>query len=569
MQDTPPDFHEVLGTAYDVSSAPDQFDDLLKIAEAYFFGSAGSAEPGMFFERFKPADPRLDKRMTYLSELLHDELGVSGTRKAETFHAQLDISPRTLIVTGNTAAQKLTGQKFPCQLDDLPFDFETRSNLARHMKDIKRSAPVADQIVLTTIEEPDFRSCLALIQKPLDEGGVVRISISYIEWSGDLLNRLREAFGLTESEGEVLHGFLQQKSQKDIADRRGTSVETVKAQCKAILKKTNCPRMTDVVQLSASIAYLLRDYENGETRADLSEWKTPDRNMHLHKLASGRQLAWYSYGSGPHDVLFLHAFIQGPFFTRRFLEGIERAGIRLICPSRPGFGYTSSAPNARDFNRLVVEDALELLDALGCPKVTVLAHQGGVSHAFRIASALGSRASHMLMVDAGIPIDEQRHLDHMNVLTRLAGMACKHAPSMMAMIVNLGLPVTKKRGIEWFLRDYLKESPADLKMLSDPEILAINAWGCFHIVEQGADAWVRDGAAAMDDWEADFDSVDTHQTWLHAENCPVMALEFVQEFVKRKLDQDVIVIPGAGLNVLHHEPERVISALVAGFGGQR
>ena len=561
MNETTPDYHEVLGTAYDVSHAPDSFDDLLKIAEAYFFGEAGRSRPATFFERFRPADPKLDRRMSYLSDLLHEELGLSGTRKAKTFHAQIEINPKSLLVTGNTAAHQLMAVNFPCRLDDLPFDFETVRSLHQHLKEIRSDAKVSDQIFLTTIEEPDLRSCLALIQRPVEEGGTVRVSISYIEWSEELLQRLQEAFGLTDSEGEVLKGFLEQKAQKEIADDRGTSVETVKAQCKSILKKTNCARMTEVVQLSASIAYLLRDYDQPVAQTDLSTWKTPDQHMKLLPLKSGRQLAWYDLGTGDQVVLFVHGFIQGPFFSKAFQKGIEDNGLRFVCPSRPGFGYTSQARSSASFNQTVVDDTLELLDDLKCNRVVVLAHQGGVSHAFRIAQALGKRASQLLMVDAGVPIDENRHLEHMNTMTRLAGMACKHAPSMMSMILNLGLPVYKKRGIEWFLREFLKASPSDLAMLSDPEILSINAWGCFHIVQQGADAWVRDGAAAMHDWESDFDKVKTPQTWLHAEKCPVMALEFVQEFVSRKLGQDVVAVSDTGLNILHHAPEKILDIL--------
>ena len=562
MNKTRPDYHEVVGTAYDVSSSPDTFDDLLKIAEAYFFGEAGRAKPATFFERFRPADPKLDKRMSYLSELLHDELGLSGIRKAKTFHAQIEINPGSFVVTGNKAAFHLMGIDFPCKLDDLPFDYETVKHLQRHLKLSRTEGDVSDQIFLTTIEEPDIRSCLALVQRPAEEGGSVRVSISYIEWSKELIARLKEAFGLTDSEGEVLKGFLEQKSQKDIAEFRGTSVETVKAQCKSILKKTNCARMTEVVQLSASIAYLLRDYDQPLSGPDLSVWKTPDCHMEVMTLKSGRRLAWYEYGDGATVILFVHGFIQGPFFTEALQRLIDESNLRFICPSRPGFGYTTQARSSAEFNKTVVDDALELLDDLDVRRVIILAHQGGVGHAFRIAHSLGKRVSHMLMVDAGVPIDEDRHLEHMNTLTRLAGMACKHAPSMMSMILNLGLPVYKKRGIEWFLRDYLKTSPADLAMLSDPEILTINARGCFHIVEQGADAWVRDGAAAMDDWEADFDRVSVPQVWLHAEQCPVMALEFVEEFVSRKLGQSVITIPDTGLNVLHHAPERIIEILM-------
>lgn len=567
MESERPSYADVLSTAYDVPDEPDRFDDLLAVAHDYFFSDNERGELSPAVPRYVGHNEKLDRRMARLSQILEEELNGQASLAVETFHARLSINSTSFSVDGNPAAARLTGCVFPCLIDDLPFDHATLRRLKGHLAPRRGKDELSDRIVLAIVEEPDLRSCLALIQRPKENDSNLSVAISYIDWSDELLARLGGAFGLTSSELDVLEASLQRKSQKQIAMQRGTSLDTVKDHSKSILRKTGCTRMSDVAQLCASIAYLLRQYPQAESVQSTSEWQTPTQDMHKVPVHSGRDLAYYQYGSGKRTVLFIHGFLFGPFLPKTLLEWAKQNDVTFICPSRPGFGYTSPSSSHRDYNQTVIDDCLALAAHLDLTRVTIFAHQGGVSHAFRIAAALRPRIRNLVMINAGIPIDESLHLAHMNRITRMSGIACKHAPSLMATVLNLGMPVYRKRGVEWGLRDYFKNSPIDLTSLETPETLSLNAHGSYHIVEQGADAWVRDGAAAMADWEADFDAVSLPQTWIHAERCPIMAAHFVEAFVSRKLDQSVHIIPETGANILYHRPEAVLDILNRDFSG--
>jgi len=552
---------ELLETAYDVSEQPERFDDLMTVARRYFFEDLDSARISRSLPRNSEPKQSLDKRTAHLSRLLERELGAPTSAEANTFNAQISISPKTMLVTGNQAATKLTGCAFPCRLDQLQFDHPTLKMIEANLRPRASSQPSEDRIFLALIGEDEPRSCLALVERPVSEDGQLDIAISYIYWSEELLERLSNAFGLTKAQAKVLDGFLNHKSQKDIASERGLSVETVRDHSRAILHKANCARMIDVIQLSASIAYLLREYQQPQDRSSLDVWKTPDDNIRTLDRPNGRSLAWYEYGSGPNAVLFVHGYIQGPFFHRDFVSGLDRLGIRLICPSRPGYGYTSPSQSKSDFEDTTVSDSEALVAALGITELSILAHQGGVSHAFRIANALTDKVETILMLDAGIPIDEKRYLEHMNDFARIGAVACKHTPSVMTLLMNLGLPIWRKRGIEKFLAEYHKHSPIDLESIDDPDIMRLNAFGCFHSMEQGVDAWVNDGRSAMADWESDFDAMQGRQHWLHPKECPVMGAHFVQEFVARKLGDEVEIVPYTAFNILYQRPGVVLDFL--------
>lgn len=555
MDEHQTEYLDIVGAAYDASAEPDRFDDLLDVASSFFFKRTNSDE-----DVAASLDPALERRSLQMARMLEEDLTEKKQNDPEPFHAQLEIDPSTLTVIGNSAAQHLTGCVFPCRFDELPFDHTTRS-LFRQNFFSSQQAGAGDKIILATIEQPTVRSCLALVQRPANASGKVILSMSFIEWSDELVVRLKDAFGLTQSEAEVLTGHLRHRTRKEIAEQRGTTEETVKAQAKSILRKTGSNRMTDVVQLSASIAYLLRTYPKSGPRADLDHWHTPQEHMHVLERGGDRKLAYYKYGTGSKHILFVHAFFQGPFFSQAFLDVLARNDISLYCPSRPSFGYSSASPERGTHDQQTVDDALMLVRTERLDDITIVTHQGGVSHAFRIAAALGSKARNMVMIDAGIPIDEERHLKKMDPLTRLAGAASKHAPSIMAMMMNLGIPVYKKRGIRAFLKNYLKESPVDLATLEDPEALALCAFGCFHNSQQGSEAFVRDGASAMANWQADFDAVKCPQLWIHPDKCPVMHLEFVQEFIANNPGPKLQVIENAGVNVLYQYPEQIAQAI--------
>ncbi|MEM5517084.1 alpha/beta hydrolase [Henriciella sp. AS95] len=552
-------YFEMLGIAYEVPSETDRFDAFLNAAMAYFFnGEIDDSHLAADVPRHKGDDETLDTHGRRIGALI-EEASRREQDTSERFHAIIDISARTLLVTGNPAAAHLTGCTFPCPLDDFPLD----ADAIREIRSTLRSAEHQrqDRIILASVGETQAHPCLALIQRPKDTADMVHVSLSYIDWSEGLMNRLGEAFGLTPSETEILEGYLGNLGQKEIAHQRGRSVETVKGQSKAILRKTGCARMSDVVQLCGSIAFLIRQLPEQATPPSTESWITPTDNMQLLPRGKGRSLAWYGVGEGDKPVLFIHGYLQGPFFTRQFLQALARTNVRLIAPSRPGFGHSSPSATRADFDDTVVRDALALVNHLGIEKVSLCVHQGGASHGFRIAKALECRMGDMLVIGGGIPIDEKVHLSHMDPQTRFAAMATRHAPSIMKMVTSIGLPVYRRRGTRAFLEKQFAKSPTDLATLSDPELLKVQAQGLYHAVEQGAGAWVSDGAAAMADWTADLEAVDARQIWLQAREDSIISAEDVRSYMTGKPNVEFHILEGHGTNILHTAIEDVITAL--------
>ena len=342
---------------------------------------------------------------------------------------------------------------------------------------------------------------------------------------------------------------------------RGRSIETIKVQAKAILRKTSCSRMSDVVELSASVAYLLRQNPAQEEPSKNSKWEVPVQDMHILERPKGRQIAYYQYGKGDTPVLFIHGYLFGPFFTKDFLTSLQQENLYIIAPSRAGFGFSSPSGSRRDYNATVVSDAVALVEHLGLENIVIAAHQGGVSHAFRIAKAIEGRVKAMVMIGAGVPIDEEKHVPHMEAHSRIGAVTARHAPSVLKMMTRLSLQMYKRQGMDVFLRKFYAKAPIDLATLGDPEIFQILLQGTYHISQHGAEVWVRDGMSAMGDWAVDMAAVSCHQSWIHGAHCPVLAAHFVEEYVAVHTDFKVEVSENAGANLLYQEPDQIIRQL--------
>ncbi len=70
---------------------------------------------------------------------------------------------------------------------------------------------------------------------------------------------LDRVYGLTAAESAVCASMAEGLSNMEIADQRGVSLETVRAQTKAILRKTRCASRVELIHRALSIAPPLLD----------------------------------------------------------------------------------------------------------------------------------------------------------------------------------------------------------------------------------------------------------------------------------------------------------------------
>ena len=492
----------LLGIAYQVPLNNRSFEAFLDAAHDFFSSNlqTGSLDETTLSNRaaMSALDEHIDRLEKIFDMAMAEEKASSDD--LNTYHAVLHVSAEGAVVSGNSAAEELMNCSLPTRLENLPLDFDSRKFIQRSLT----SPSDQDRIFLANIGKDENQSYMGLVQKAKDETSTLSISLSYVHWTDNLLVRVGKALGLTQTETQVLEGYLKGKTPKQIATQRKRSQETIKAQSKNILRKVGCARIADVVQLAAGTAYMLKqmpDTAGGQLHT--LDALLEDRMETMTRC--GRTIAYYKHGDGERFIVFLHALIQGPFFSEAFKDTLGATNTTLLAPSRPSYGYTSKSPTEREFDETALKDALAVIDKHTKGPVHIVALQLGTSHAARLANALNQRAASLILINGGIP-QEKKHYAGMDRRVRFAAMSARYAPTILKMSNTLGLRAYKERGSEQFIMDRYCNSPIDKRALSSPEAMDLHVLGADHAAMQDGAPFLLDILSKHADWSADLGS---------------------------------------------------------------
>ncbi|MBY5972166.1 LuxR C-terminal-related transcriptional regulator [Ferrimonas balearica] len=90
------------------------------------------------------------------------------------------------------------------------------------------------------------------LHMPPDQPPFALVVTTLLHWPRGLGTLLRRAFGLTQAETEILRALSEARPLREIARARGRSVETVRAQIKALLAKTETRSQAELLRLVLS-----------------------------------------------------------------------------------------------------------------------------------------------------------------------------------------------------------------------------------------------------------------------------------------------------------------------------
>ena len=548
----------LLDKAYEAPFQPDNFHELMKAAHNFYFKSWHDLSTNALTEIDFEDDATLVSHLGRIEYLLRDrELenrSHASNLNRPTLVALL-IDPDTGICEGNHLASEFFGNRFPCTLKTLNVEKSSRIQL-QDMAKRAASSSFSNEICLikrNDAKEASLAKCgvwINLEGKDKDQTRGLAVSIAHFNWTPNALGFCQTMFQLTDSETHVLAALLNGKTQAEIADSRDRSVETIKAQSKSILRKSGCAKISELMVLATTYGLLVdpgdtHDFDYLDTRYAFAK---PDRIL---TRADGRKISYGVFGDPDGKAIFwVHGLIHGPFFPTDMIEAFKRDRLKVIAPSRPGFGLTDPPNSWAQFDQAVIDDAIEILAVTTQGPVTLVAHQGGVSHACRIAKAFGQKTKNMVMLGAGIPIDEKKHLVAMGLQTRIAAIGVKYTPRLLETMIRIAIANELRKGIKPYLNHFFSNSPIDQDLLDDPRIYPLCEAGILHMIDQGPKAIIYDGSAAMADWSGDYLGLKCAIQWVHGSKDPVMRFDFVQEYVAKYRGDPVLIVEN-GANTLH------------------
>lgn len=563
---------DLLDAAYALGEDPAWLDRFLDEAHTYVFAKGEGWKLASDLRTYAEPDPVVDRHVARIMRLSgHSGPDVHKTLQDQAANdalARVLIDQRGGVRWMNAAAAAWLGLDHAATISDLPLDPAALSHIRAALSDI-RDGRAPEGSLHPMMRDHDGHSTLGVLRMVLTDGEPSLIlSLTDVNWTPERVERIAKALSLTGREAVVLQGMLEGLSQRELAERAGRSIDTIKAQAKALLARTGVARMSDLVLLATSVVLLDDAAARGPARAPEGATLTQTDAARLGpgelmELPQGRVLEYRTFGD-PNGVpmVFFHGLQIGPFLSVRMDAALARAGLRVVAPSRPAFGRTSPALSDESYNATTRDDTVYLIERLGLSHPVLIAHQGGVSHAYRTAKALDDDIRGIAMIGAGIPIEDD-FIQDMNKMTRLAAVAVRHTPSIFELIAKLGVRHWRstRDGPRRYLEKFYKDHPIDLAELDDPKIFPMLEAGLLHLTEQGPRALRLDGGIAMEDWSADFHAVTARTEWLQAAECPVMAAKFVTAFVARHSNAPVTVLEGTGYHLLYDREREVLDLL--------
>jgi len=241
---------------------------------------------------------------------------------------------------------------------------------------------------------------------------------------------VQASLGLTTAEVDVTMRLAQGLTLKEAAEELSISVNTARNHLQSVFDKSGINRQSDLVLVVTQLSVILAGTESDALVARRRHHRSSPH--HFVILPEGRRLAYRTYGDvQDKPALYLHETLGCSQLPPETDDLARRAGLHIIAPERPGFGFSDVDP---DFSfDSVSRDLLMLLDHLRIDRCAVLGYLSGGAYALRLAAEVPHRVVHLMLVSARPPRRMMGRFEHlMPLYTKLIAQ-----PWLMSSFFNI------------------------------------------------------------------------------------------------------------------------------------
>ncbi len=373
-----------------------------------------------------------------------------------------------------------------------------------------------------------------------------------------VLSRLSAAYGLTGAEIEVAAQLANGQNPAEIAADRGASINTVRTQVKRLLKKTHARGIPDLVRMLCGFA---ANFGAELARQDAST--DASSRWCSCTLSDGRRMSYLEQGDpNGTPVLFIHNMLYGVSWVTASVEAATQKGLRIIAPSRPGFGESSRNPH--DIGEQLVnqtcDDIAALIDMLALPQVLVVGHAAGSIYAQRFAVRFKHRVRGLLFV-SHVPVWRESFLAGLPRRQRVIARTTRYAPSALPFVTRIGAALIESGRENQFIDALHQDIKADMRALRRPDVFDAVTTGLRHTVRNGSFGFVADCPLVLQDWSHDAEQLNVPVRVLHGQDDKVVNQQYIEAYLQHKPDTTVTLVEEAGQFLLFSHWPMVLDAL--------
>ncbi|MEC7256647.1 MAG: alpha/beta fold hydrolase, partial [Pseudomonadota bacterium] len=328
------------------------------------------------------------------------------------------------------------------------------------------------------------------------------VIFSDISETNDVWAMIAEKYGLTQAETQVLILLAQGRKAEEIAGLRDVSINTIRAHIRGLLEKSNSPTQADLVRSSVFLISQVQSL-NIVSQALYPAESAPEPRESRLILPSGRMISYREYGARDgRPVLYLHGMMAGPDLPETVKAEARRHGLRILAPSRPGFGKTDTIPaEGIELVRQSCRDLLAFIDTLSLNRVFVIGNLSAVGIAVNFADRFPDRCAGVLNAGySGIVTDD--FIAGMSTMSRAFARTYQRSRTAIRFLTRAAIASVDFLGADRMMQRHLGASPVDLAYCERVGCLDMMAEGLRHAIAQGGDAFIKDGYLAVSDWSA-------------------------------------------------------------------
>ena len=379
------------------------------------------------------------------------------------------------IRAANATAKTLMGLHTGTALRDLPINPEDIEAVRSTLRGLFSNGPEDSAILrVRSRQKAHFMVLRLQICATRDGTPLVLAASNEVGWPDGFRHILRKAFDLTGAEADVVRGLVACCSVTEIAQQRGRSVDTIRAQIKSILAKTETHSQVELVRLALSMMDMVSltvEAAPGLRVVSRGSGTLQEREFRSLVTPDGRRLDYLILGDPDgRPMLYLpldYGLVRWPAPAE---AEATRRGIRVIVPIRAGYGQSDAVPKAADYDTALVKDTLLVLDAEKAASCPILSLGGDSYYATTLALAAPDRFTALIACAGVLPLTRREQYERMEKWHRFILAGAKYTPHLLPFMVKAGFLLARKIGKRGFIHAVYGQCPGDVETFENPDV---------------------------------------------------------------------------------------------------
>ena len=377
------------------------------------------------------------------------------------------------------------------------------------------------------------------------------------KWQDQATAQIKQQFGLTTAECDVLVSFVEGYSSKEIAQIRNRSYATIRTQLQSLMAKMGANSQAALLRKALSLSDFV---------TEISKFNTVLEHPHRRRadiMRAGGRLVEVVFTGDPNGIPVVHSPTVATYcFNPQAEKQLFEAGLYVITVCPPGYGRTDNATVAKQRMQCRAEDiaaVLDMLDISSCPLIT---SNAGTAPCLELATMLPNRISQLVLIAACPPIGywttQGSGAPWVDAVLRVS----EKYTTMRRLIIAAGLKAWCAIGSKQFHRLQVAGNQEDVKILSQPENVVEIEYALTNAMASGLGPVMEDISMIFRDCLHNVHATSLKISILHGDKDPVFPVQGMRDFAADFPDKvHLKEFKNTGFTIMQTNLEEVIQFL--------